>query len=96
MAWLPMLALLLMLAGTVISTVFLTRAMEAITSAPAASRATALAEGISNAMNTTAFFSLPAWGLFALSVVVSLVGTVRAKTARQETTLGDSEVGGER
>jgi hypothetical protein len=75
-AWLPLLALLLSIAAVAISSVYLLRAFEAIQSGDPAGRATALAQNISQAMNASALLSFPAWALYGISVITSLVGTL--------------------
>jgi len=74
--WLPLVALALMLVGVGLSALLIVRAFSAVAGVDAAMKATLLAQGISEATNTGAFFSLPAWVLYVVSLVSSVVGSL--------------------
>jgi len=75
-AWLPLVALCLSLIGLCWSTVYIVRAFGAVADADPSQKATLLAANISEAMNCTALFAIPAWLLYLASLVASTVGSI--------------------
>jgi len=75
-AWMPLVALVLAIAGVTASTLALLRSFQAIANADPAEKARLLAEHISEAMNATAFFAIPTVLLYLASVVAFFIGSV--------------------
>ncbi|MBW2732966.1 MAG: hypothetical protein JRH20_11290 [Deltaproteobacteria bacterium] len=75
-SWLPLLALGLSIAGTLVSAVHLVRAFQAIATADPSMKATLLASNISEALTYTALLVLPSWLLYIASIVVSAMGSM--------------------
>jgi hypothetical protein len=76
-AWMPLIALVLSIVGLLTTITMLVKSFGAVAGADPAVKATVLAQGISEAMNWTAFLVLPAWGLYLASLVIFLVGTLK-------------------
>ncbi len=79
--WLPGVALGLALIGIASSGYFIARALTATSGSEPSMKATLLAQNISEAMNCAACFALPAWGLYLISVVLCVVGSVKRAAA---------------
>ena len=76
-AWMPLVALGLVIAGAILSTVVLLRAFGSVSSVTPAERQVLLASGISSAMTWTAVLVVPAWLLYLASVLAFAVGWFR-------------------
>lgn len=75
-AWMPIVGVLLLVVGIVLSTVMLIGSFGAVAHADAANKAQVLALHISEAMNVTAVFLLPSALLYAASLVAFTVGSL--------------------
>lgn len=75
-AWMPVAALVLSIVGVVVSTAMLVGAFDTVADVDAANKSRVLAQHISEAMNVTAFFTLPSALLYAASFVSFAVGSV--------------------
>jgi hypothetical protein len=78
MTWAPIVALTLSLTGAAVAAIILVRTFIAVSAGEPSEKATRLAQGISAAMNTTAFFAVGSTALFLASAVVFFVGWLRA------------------
>jgi hypothetical protein len=86
LAWVPLIAGGIALTGIAWSSVYFARAFDAVETADASMKATLLAENISSAMNTTAWFALPTWALYLACIIAFFVGSLRRPRATPSTT----------
>lgn len=75
-AWLPVIAFVLTVVGVATAVVYLLLAFDAVNAVTPTLKATIVARNISRAVNVSAALSFPAWALYAVSVVTSLVGSM--------------------
>lgn len=75
-AWMPIVAVLLLIVGVVVSTLMLIGSFGAVAHADEANKAQVLAQHISEAMNVTAVFLLPSALIYAASLVAFTVGSL--------------------
>lgn len=75
-AWLPLIGLALMLLGAAIAAVHIMNGLEAVSGADPSLKAELLAHNIARALAATAFLSIPATALFAISLLLSTIGSL--------------------
>lgn len=83
--WVAPAAMALWVVGSLLSGLLLLRAFDGVASTDAASRATLLARGISEAMNTSAFFFLTSLLLYLGSAILCIVGAIKPAAPREPT-----------
>ncbi len=80
----PVVAFGLTMIGLIGTMVFLVRAFSAVEAVNPSRKAALLAESISGAMNWTALFALPGAALYATTLVLCIVGSLRGQTTEAD------------